>query len=208
MKIDYSTCWRDESSLKEMVSAVRKHPKFEDIGHGKIIIELLNSIPEKNLNLLDLSCGGGHLSTITKDHKYTGSDMKHIVKNVSKKCYPKNKYIYLDVIEDNLDILKSFDIIVMNAIIDILEEPLFILDKILKNCKKYVIIHRQDITNYTLENGFYLSKQESYGGFTFHSILNRMEFNNILNNCGFSIIKELNSGLGLQNNYSFLLKKD
>ena len=206
--IDKSTCWYNKNSLDEMVNAVKNHPNFEDIGHGKVIINLLKDIDNEDSKLLDLSCGGGHLSTIVKGD-YTGSDMNSVIENVSKICYPDNKYIYLDLIEDkDLSIIKLFDIVILNAIIDILESPLEILNKILKNCSKYVVIHRQEISNMYLPNEFILTKEPSYGGITFRTNIEKESFNKILKNNKFSIIKEMDSGLGLSNNKSFLLKKN
>ncbi len=206
---DRSMCWYDENILAEnMVDSVKNHPKFEDIGHGKVIIELLNSIQEKNLNLLDFSCGGGHLSSIVKDHKYTGSDLEHVIENVSRVCYPNNEYIYLDFMNDDLSEINKYEIIVLNAILDICEYPLELLDKILKQSKNYVIIHRQEISNTNLPNGFSLTKEPSYGGLTFRTNLERKSFEKIIKENKFSIIKEMDSGLGLSNNESFLLKKD
>jgi hypothetical protein len=197
------TCWYGaESFHKEMVKAVKSHLPLYQVGHGKVLIELLSEVDKEDTKLLDLGCGGAFLSTVVKG-EYTGSDMGHVIENISKVCYPDLNYISVDIIEDDLSYLKNYDIIVMNAIIDVMELPLQALDKVLKSCNEYVIIHRQDLSQGDVK----ITKQESYGGFTYHSNVGERLFKHVIKHNGFIIEKEINSGLGLPNNKSFLLKK-
>jgi len=205
-KVDTSSCWYQRDSLyKSMNDAISKHPPLEQIGHGKVLISLVNMVDEEGLKFLDCGTGGALSHTIVKKSEWTGCDLEHVIENVSKKCFPNLDYFSCDLINEDLTFMKDFDILLFNAILDIMEQPLLLLDKILKNSKKYVIIHRQDMLKYIPHH---LSKQESYGGFTYHTMINREKFNEILKNNNFIIKKEEESGLGLKYNRSFLLKKD
>ena len=206
---DYTSCWYNKSLLySEMIRSVRNHQSFEQIGHGKVLISLVNMVDDDELKFLDVGTGGGLGHTIVKKSEWTGCDLSHVIENVSKKCFPDLNYIECDLLNDDLSFLKEFDILLFNAIFDVMENPIELLERVLKNSKNYVIIHRQQISNGYLSNGFTITKEPSYGGFTFRTNIERKLFINILKNNKFSIIKEMDSGLGLSNNYSFLLKKD
>ena len=208
-KINKDTCWYNKKFLyKKMNDSIKNHQPLIEIEHGKVLIELINMIDNYGLKFIDVGTGGALSNTIVKKSKFYGCDLSHVIENISKHNFPHLDYIPADIIEDDLSFIKEFDIVLLNAIIDIMESPLEILDKILKNCNKYVIIHRQDITNVFLKNGFHLTEQESYGGFTYHTILEKKQYMMIVKDNKFSIIKELNSGLGLLDNYSFLLRKN
>lgn len=204
------SCWYQGDSLyKSMIESVKNHKPLNEVGHGEKLIELIELIPEKNLDFLDAGCGGALCNTITNGHSYTGADLEHVINNVSMKCFPDLEYLEMDLIEDSLESLESFNIILLNAILDIMEDPITLLERILKHSKKYVIIHRQQIVEGNRGiDGYSTDKQESYGGFTYHTYIDRYKFEEVITNSGFKIIKELDSGLGLPNNKSFLLKKD
>lgn len=203
MEIDKSTCWYSKNYVyPHMTDAIRKHVPLNEIGHGKSLIELLNIIDSKEKTILDLGCGGALLHTIING-LYTGADMQHIIENVSKKCFNDLNYKIVDVINDDLNFLIDYDIIVMNALIDVMQYPLFILDKILKKCNNYVILHRQEI----VDGKTIVIQNPSYGGTTYHTMININDFNNIIKNTDFEIIKNINSNLDVNTWRSFLLKK-
>jgi FkbM family methyltransferase len=120
--------------------------------------------------------------------------------------YPQYWYRSSDIVADDLSWINEFDICVVNGVIDVMEDHVGVLSKILTHCKEYLIIHRQEITEngttHTITNG-------SYGGKTYHSIFNRSDFNEILDKHNFDIIKEIPLEFANWENggSSFLLRK-
>ncbi|MEK6879506.1 MAG: FkbM family methyltransferase, partial [Nanoarchaeota archaeon] len=111
-----------------------------------------------------------------------------------------------DIVQDNLAWVEPYPIIVTNAVIDIMQYPLEILAKILQHVSKYIIIHRQEIT----EHGqTHVTMNGSYGGFTYHSIINRKDFVDLLDKNNFDVIKEIHLDFGNWENggSSFLIRK-
>lgn len=203
MKIDDTTCWYSEDYVyHNMINAIKKHVPLNEIDHGKSLIELLEDIDTDKTTVLDLGCGGALLHSIIKG-KYTGLDIENIIENVSKKCFEGLDYKIADVINDELSFLQDYDLIVMNGFIDIMQYPLEILEKILHNCDNYVIIHRQELT----EDKTNVIMNPSYGGRTYHSLINMEDFNNIIDKTKFEIIKNIDAGLNHIAWRSFLLKK-
>lgn len=203
METDKTTCWYSKDYVYyHMINAIKKHVPLNEIGHGRVLIKLLNIVVSKERKVLDLGCGGALIHTIT-DGLYTGADMQHIIENVSKKCFDDLNYKIVDVITDDLNFLKNYDIIIMNALIDVMQYPLFMLDKILKKCNNYVILHRQEV----IDGETVIIQNPSYGGLTYHTRINVHDFNTIIKNTGFEIIKNIDSNLDINTWRSFLLKK-
>ena len=204
--IDETTCWYQKSGIDEMNKAHDKHLQEEESYHCKIFTQLIPFLDARGSSILEIGCGCGFLSTYMEDFVYTGADLPHIIEGCSKKNYPKNTYIHCDILKDNMNWIKKYDIVMASAVIDVMQHPLEILDKLLKNTSKYFLLHRTEIT----ENGLTETiKNPSYGGVTYHAILNRNDFNEILRRNKFEILKKLQLNYGWENGgESVLIKKN
>ncbi len=68
------------------------------------IIDYINTLPQKTLNIIELWCGDGrlyeHLTKHTqKTIKYTGIDIADKLLDIAKKNYPKAKFVHADMIQ-------------------------------------------------------------------------------------------------------------
>lgn len=206
MTTDKSTCWYNQTCVDEMNRFYDAHFKnMEVMKHLNVFTQLLHHADEKKCPLLDLGCGTAMLSEFCKENTYIGADLPHILSGCAMRNYPQYFYRSCDILNDDLAWISDYKIIALNAIIDIMEYPVEMLGKILKHSSKFVIIHRQEITvgeTNVIQNG-------SYGGFTWHSIINRNDFLKVLDENDFNIEKELSPGFSNWENggSSFLLRK-
>lgn len=202
-----TTCWHTSEVINEMNRFYDSYKHDPVIGeHFNTFMQLLNLTNSPGSNLLDLGCGTALLSEYCKDHKYTGVDLTHIISGCARRNYPEHVFLQCDIEKDDLQWCNKYNVIVLNGVIDIMERPLFMLKKILRHARQYVIIHRQEIT----EAGETRAIQKgSYGGYTYHSIINRADFFETLENHNFYRVKELPLKFGDWENggASFLLKK-
>ena len=118
------TCWHDDKTTpREMIAGAQGKlwPKLKGSSHVSILKELINK--SGNKNVLDLGCGAAELSTIlSPDHSYCGVDLPHTIDLVAKKLHPDLSYIKCDVECDDIKFLSDYDLIVMNAFIDVLNK--------------------------------------------------------------------------------------
>jgi len=158
------SCWTNPDCYQRMIDSIDKYP-VEEVPLGKVLKELIEKAGEGSY--LDLGCGTGDASKLIND--YTGADQRHIIDNVSLECFPKVKFIPFE--SWNVEFLQDYDVILMSAFIDVLENPIEALKRIIPNCKK-VILHRQEMTHGETK----IIQNPSYGGWTYHSLVNWTEF--------------------------------
>lgn len=207
MNIDKSTCWYNNCTKEmndyynEFVKPFSKEELMDKVYHLKVFSELLKEI-EGKVYPIDLGCGTAALSMFFDF--YCGADLPDIIENSSKRNFPKFTYFYCDIIEDDLNFIDVFNLVILNAVIDIMQNPLEILEKILENTSDYLILHRQEVSILPT----HIIKNESYGGFTYHSIINRNKLLELFEIKKFKIIKEINLNYAWENGgNSFLLKR-
>lgn len=199
---DNTTCWYQKGCADEMNMAI--DPTME-ANHFKIFTQLLPWLEARGSSIIDLGCGGAQLSELCEDFIYEGADLKPIIENCSKKNFPKNSYKVCDIVKDDISWIKDYDIVITSALIDVSQHPLEILDKILKHTKRYFILHRQEITEKGMTE---VTKNDSYGGQTYHSIISRDDFNEVINKNNFEVVKKLQLDYSWENGgESLLLKK-
>lgn len=131
-----------------------KMGKLLDTHHGKV---LQSMVIRKNERCIDLGCGDQGAKVLFTD--YTGVDL------------PK-----FDVYNTDLDFINDYNIVLLNAFIDVMEFPLKVLDDVLFNSSKYVIIHRQEFTYGPTE----ITQEPAYGGLTWHSKINWWDFYKVI----------------------------
>lgn len=213
--VDNTTCWYREDCDFEMVRGANGvlWPVLEKSGHWPVLKNLLeivmsiNKTPGKTdkLQLLDIGCGAGALGNtdiVKENFHYYGLDLKHVIENVAYKCNPGRTYIQSDILnQSNYKNISLFgEVVVMNAFIDVMQYPITTLEAILPNCFKFVVIHRQFLT----DEATFVEKKDSYGGKTYISHINKLEWNEQFRH--FKLIKQVETGLG-KDNYSFLYQR-
>jgi hypothetical protein len=191
------TCWYDSSKVPEQMLLGAKGvlwPVLEKSDHFPVLDALIQETKDDSFSMLDIGCGAAELSRLYPEFYYTGADLPNIIKEVSMKMHPQNSYISFDIYGDNTDFIKDYDLIVMNAFIDVLEKPTAALSMVLTKSPKYVIMHRQCFND---KKKTHLYQYPSYGGAeSFQSVINREEFSKILEESQFEILKELTLNYG------------
>lgn len=208
-------CWHNPQLIVEEMN--RNYPVYKEIMdqtfhvHSlKSIITFLSQIENnKKLSIADIGCGTAQISLLFEKHKFTyeGFDLPHTIEHCALKWHPENDYSIFDAQQFNYEFLSKYDCILANAFIDVIQNPLHILNQILTHAKKYVIIHRQEISDSKLTQ---TTENPAYGGTTIHTIINRDDFNNLLKQNKFTIIKHKSCGFSNWENdgESFLLEKN
>ncbi len=196
-------CWYQKECVESMNRAHDASMSEDTHPHFKAFTDLLDLCGYGKL--LDIGTGTARISQFCKNFEFVGADLPNIISGCAMRNYPKYKYQSIDIIEDNLAWIREYDVIVLNGVIDVMQNGLYILERILTHSRRYVLIHRQEIT----ESGKTYSKiNPSYNSNTFHSIINRNDFNQLLEKMGFEIVKENSPGFTNWENggSSFLLK--
>jgi len=119
---------------------------LESAPHFNILQESL-SVCLNAKTLIDIGCGAGEVGRVFTNFDYTGCDLEHIIKNVSKKKNPQLKYFEFDAYETSFEFCKDYDVILCNGFLSELVSGASILEKILQYTKKYIVIHRQVFLN-------------------------------------------------------------
>lgn len=201
-----SMCWYNDSCVDEINRFVDTHKEDDNITmHLKSLSKLLSLC--KGDRLLDLGTGSAMIAPMcTKmGFEFYGCDLPHIILGCSMRNQPDYFYRVCDLIEHNLSWIRKFDVLVLNGVIDVMYNGVGILNRVLTHANRYVIVHRQEITEQK-ENISII--KNSYGGKTYHSIINRNFFKRLVDEAGFDIVEEekLNFGDWEGGGSSFLLK--
>lgn len=195
-------CWNSDKIYDHMIDGAKGKiwDKLENSSHWPVLKDLLDYCKSNGTNTFcDVGCGAGALGQIYDFKNYTGADLPNIVQNVSKKFSPKLNFIDFDINKDNIDFMSSYDCLVLNAFIDVMKNPLEILEKILLQAKKYVIVHRQHLGK---ETKSWLTT--SYNNMTsYQTQIDIKDLNKVCNLYGFSLVKNI----PVNGQYSFLLEK-
>lgn len=213
---DHHTCWHDKRTIIDELN--RNYPVYINLmAETEHINALKKSISfietdykgREKLNIIDIGCGTAQISLLfdKTQWEYEGCDLAHILQYCAQKWHPENVYYPFEAENSHYHFLKNYDVVLMNAFIDVMENPLIILDKVLSNAKKYAILHRQEISQ---TKPTYVTENPSYGGITFHSIINKNDFLRLLkehnfeisinNNCGFNNWENKGDSILLQKN--------
>lgn len=195
MEVNKESCWyniNSELCIKKMGLGLYTN-------YGERLKEFIKDLPQGKT--IDLGCGSGRSSMFFKD--YTGVDLPEVIETVAKVASPKLTFIKCDIIEDDIEFISKYDTVHMDGFIDVMQYPLQVLDKVLENCTKYVLLLRQEIITGETK----IIKKPSYGGFTYHSEINQNELLELFEKHGFSIVKEIDCGMGNKVWESYILKK-
>jgi SAM-dependent methyltransferase len=201
MVINEHVCWYKDEVVEEMNHFYDIHLKNHDLTkHFKAFTDLLFHEKlqavmqvEGYMELLDLGCGSGILSEFIGEYNYFGADLPHVVAGCAMRNYPQYFYRGCDIYKDDLDWIYHYDVVVINGVLDVMQHPIAVLEKLLEAMciGGFLIIHRQEIAKdgetRTQING-------SYGSVTYHSVINRKEFEDILEKYWCNIVHETTCG--------------
>ena len=209
-EIDKTTCWYD-STCCESILDFATNMSMLGVAYPSVLESLFSLIVAENdqrMKLLDIGCGSSSLQSfeiVKNNFEYCGVDLPWIINEVARRAYPDSRYIEKDLTDlEELDLLRGYEVIVMNGFIDIMQYPIEMLIKVLSYSDKYVLVHRQRITSAKT----YIEECPSFGGKTFHAVINNEEFENVINKSDFKIIrKELDRKKKNTNIYSYLLRR-
>lgn len=207
MEIDKSTCWYSNDCAPEMNKALQAQRRdMPIVPHLEILRQNISFINDSARTVIDIGCGTGSSSPLFNKFIYTGLDLSHILDASARVNFPQYTYIDADIVQDDLNIIRNYDVILLNGLIDVMQYPLIILERILIEAKDYVLLHRQEIVK---DKATEVVRRTSYNSTTFHSLINRSAFDDLLKKHGFFIVKELNCDFGNweDGGHSFLLKK-
>lgn len=119
--------------------------RLEQSDHFSVLNNLLEAAGQTGL-LIDLGCGAADVSRVWKG-VYTGVDLDWVIEKVANNCNPGNKFIAGDAtLESTIKTLPNADIFLMNAFLDVLENPHDIFDMIMTSNVNKIIVHRQRLT--------------------------------------------------------------
>lgn len=164
------------SDMVKAVTGEKGWLKLEDSDHFKVLNEMISNLTINKM--VDIGCGAGELGRVLSNFDYTGFDLPHIIDKVSKVVNPNLKYVYFDADEFDYSELKKYDLLVCNSFISELSNPIEVLTKLIDNTTKYLLIHRQFLSN---ETNF--SKYTTYGNLlTTRSHIGYNEFTKLLKN--------------------------
>jgi len=184
-------CWNDETgkTVEDMQRHLVKYPLMEN--HlGKILEQLLFNIEGHYKNCLEIGCGTAQNAELIKV-KYAGMDLPYVINNLTKRLHPTMETYQHDInnFEDvRNEIIGKFDLILTSAFIDVMEHPIEVLTHILSHAKKYVIVHRQEIDWDAENTRTKVIKNNSHGGWTYHSIISLSDLYKVMEKTGFAFI--------------------
>jgi trans-aconitate methyltransferase len=186
------TAWFNTDKLpKEMVNGalgLNGWAKLENTEHFKVLDDMVKLC--NFTKIADIGCGAGELGRIYHNYEYTGFDLSHIIQNVSKIVNVNLHYRDFNADEFDYSEFNNYDLLICNSFISELTNPLEILEKIIKNTNKFLIIHRQFFSN-SEKNVEYTT----YGNLkTIRSFISQYEFESLLSN--HQILKQVSNQFG------------
>ncbi len=164
----------------------------------KYILDNIQSKNIKNLNILDLGCGGGlvcePLSRL--GGKVTGIDFVEnnikVAKSHAKQNNLKIKYLVQDI--ESLSLKEKYDIIILFEILEHIDQWKLVLNKIKKNLKQNGLIVLSTINRNVISNILAIKIAENFlkwipkNTHNYNKLITPSELNMILNKENFSII--------------------
>ena len=196
-----NSCWYDDDETpKKMLEGARGElfPTLENSDHWPVLSFLLNKC-EGAQSILDVGCGAAALSQLV-EWVYTGCDLPHIIEKVAKIHTPTANLHAFDFYKDDLQFMNQHDVIVANAFIDVLDDPVDSLSNLMDVTRSYLIVHRQRIT----EGNSGSEKVDSYTGFSYSSMLSLKTLHDLCKEKNFNLQWVVPWSAEY---YSFLLKK-
>lgn len=189
------TCWHKQDVVAQMNTALPGYlnvlhttPHVRAFQHN---IDFITTRAGKRIKIVDIGCGTGMISSLLFNHYYTGCDLPHVVEGCAKENFPDHAYFHFDIENSAPDFIKSYDMVLMNALVDIMAEPVAVLEKVMQQNPRFIFIHRQE---FSASSETHVTQNPSYGGHTWHSIINRKEFEALADKHLYKIVTEQSCG--------------
>lgn len=197
-----NSAWFDKSVLPtSMLNA--NFPPLHESDHFAALEKCFSAIEAKTL--LDLGCGAAEAANTFINHEYTGADLPHIIEKVAKNKNPGHNYISFEADNSDFSFINGNDIVLMNSFVSEIPNWYFVLSKILPQCKKYVIIHRQEV----FDSKTQVKEYSTYGGLqTTKTIINYSQLMNVIRMNEFRLLQEHNSFPYTSLHKTFLLERE
>lgn len=192
-------CWTRANSYERILAGARGvlFPTLLNSDHVEVLAKLIATADPKTI--IDLGCASAEASLLVKGKaRYIGADLPQMIENVAKVMHPELQYVAFDANDLDFGFIKEYDTVLTNAFIDALPNGYEVLEAILKNAQKNVILHRQGIE----EESRTVLVDSPYGGKTYRYRLGFKQFKKLLASNGF-YVKEMCEWKG--NDKSFLL---
>ena len=130
-------CWEHNYCVDEMNRFYDKHVKDQPVAkHISKFTELIGRINETETDLLDIGTGTGMISEYCGNFNFYGADLPHVLSGCSVRNYPQYFYRAMDIEKDDISWIQQFNVLVLNAVIDIMKDPITILQKVLENASR------------------------------------------------------------------------
>ena len=201
MSENETTAWFDTESLPEAML----NSGFRPLEKSDHFLALKKSMDMSDgTKLLDLGCGVAEAAKVFESHDYTGADLPHIISGAAQVKNPNTNFVNFNANSDSYKFMKNYDIILMNSFLSELPQWYRCLSNVLMHAKKYVIIHRQEVT----QNQSYLQEYKTYAGLkTIKTVINYSDLSKLFYFNEFEIMLELNSFPNNEKQKTFLLRK-
>ena len=203
-KKNRDTAWFDREKLPNaMLSA--NFASLENADHFPALKDCFSVIKDNAKSIIDIGCGTAEASKVFTEYEYFGADLPHIIEKVSKQRNPNEQYISFNASNADFSFLQGKDVVLMNSFISELSDWYLVMTKILVNSKKYVILHRQEVT----KSSSYLQEYTTYGELrTIKSVINEEQLHRLFYMNEFKVLKESSSFPYNSNHKTYLLEKE
>jgi len=200
-------CWSTTEVCAQM-NAFLAQVRRENLQfyHMEVFQRLLEKTDCKGEKVIDLGCGTAHISEHCTAYQYAGADLPHILAGCAKEHFPQYYYRGCDITTDTLEWIREYPVTIVNGVVDVMQEPLKLFEQVLRHAGEYVLLHRQEVSAARATQSI---QKSSYGGKTWHSIINRKDLDCLLDRTEFGIIVEeqLDFADWEDNGRSFLLRR-
>jgi 2-polyprenyl-3-methyl-5-hydroxy-6-metoxy-1,4-benzoquinol methylase len=149
--------WKDESVAQDQLKLVETQIDWPQlVPPYKIFVKVIRDILMQYMlpnpaMLLDIGCGVGHYGELIRRYLqrsfiYTGTDYSKYMIKAARETWPDyGTFIVDDIFHSSMRYYK-FDILMASALVDVIDEFEKVLNILLSNTHKILILHRQRIT--------------------------------------------------------------
>lgn len=131
---------------------------LEKTDHFPLLSHVLEIVGNEN-SLIDIGCGAGDVSRVWKG-EYVGVDFDWVIERVAKICNPNSNYVSLDLNVDSVKKLPKAKVALMNAFLDVREDPHEMFEQVMGLEIDSLVVHRQRLS----QSSCVIDKRPGYGG--------------------------------------------
>ena len=153
--------WKNKSVFEQQLELNLREINEHYPGHWFHLITILQNFPTSSM--LDIGCGAGIYSALLKKHfpsiKYSGCDYSQEAITLASKTWPSDEFFVQDFWGLTHESLSQYDMVVLNAVLDVFPDGDDALEFILGLQPKSICLQRADLT----QEKSYVSEYEAYG---------------------------------------------